>query len=219
MAPKESGIVRESIPKLVAWARTQNLDYSVTPEEFGYPNPVLVLMDAVLSINRKYDAFVVPRIRGFSEQYPEVTTLRRLKILIDAHGHRSFDVVWNYNHPDRVRILDELTCHFLELQRAQGIDGEMETMQSWARTGNNLPVSGIGFRTTQYLRMMLGTSTVKPDVHIQRAVRDAVGRSLPDRTIVQVVEAAARRLKVEATSLDHAIWKRYAREGPRVNEM
>ena len=47
---------------LVSYLLTVPFDTNITPEEFGYSNPVLICMDAVLSINRKYYSFVVPRI-------------------------------------------------------------------------------------------------------------------------------------------------------------
>ncbi len=44
------------------YVNSLNLDFNQTPGEFDYDNPVLILVDAVLSMNRKYDSFVVPRV-------------------------------------------------------------------------------------------------------------------------------------------------------------
>lgn len=81
----------------------------------NYQNAVLVCLDASLSINRKYYTFVVPRIIYFQNKYPDITKLDDLIKLIDTVGVDGFRECWNYNHPDRVRLLYDLCNRLLEI--------------------------------------------------------------------------------------------------------
>jgi len=72
-------------------------------------------------------------------------------------------------------------------------------------------VKGLGPAVFQWLVMRQAVDTVKPDVHVRRFAEAAVGRSLSDRDVIDVVTAAAHRLGMKAYELDWAIWEN--REG------
>jgi len=187
----------------------------VTPEEFGYSNPVLICLDAVLSINRRYYSFVVPRIRYFEESYPQIQTLGQISDLIADLGYEGFHVVWRYRHVERARTLDSLVNRFVLYRFHLGETDDLRAMKHWARTSSvvshgSLGVPGIGLATFQYLRMMLGVSTVKPDVHIKRAVSAALGRRVTDLEAISLVERASDVLGLPATLVDHNLWRRTA---------
>lgn len=74
----------------------------------NYKNAVLICLDAVLSINRKYYSFVVPRIKDFQENYSDINTLTKSQELIRNSSVEQFSKIWNYNHPQRVVILTTL---------------------------------------------------------------------------------------------------------------
>jgi hypothetical protein len=204
-------ITEEDVQKFVLWVNSQDLDLSTKPEEFGYDNPVVILIDAVLSINRQYRVFVQPRVTLFLKEYSDLRSLSALKGLIVEDGYAGFCNRWNYQHEDRVRLLDQLTEFFIQWKEEHGSGSDMEAMKQWAATGSKLPVRGIAFTTTQYLRKLIGVSTVKPDVHMHRATYDALHRNLSNQEVVAVVEKAALILGVSATALDHGIWKLYAK--------
>ena len=74
----------------------------------NYKNSVLVCLDAVLSINRKYYSFVVPRIKAFQENYPEINRLIKLRELIKRSSTEEFSKIWRYNHSQRIEVLRNL---------------------------------------------------------------------------------------------------------------
>src|SRR5689334_5193471 len=43
------------------------------------------VIDCVLSLNRRYDGFVVPRLNAFERSHRRVTTVRQLRELIDSY--------------------------------------------------------------------------------------------------------------------------------------
>lgn len=72
-------------------------------DEYGYDDPVLICLDAVLAIQHRYKQFVVPRIARFQQEHPHIRSLSDLKQLIESYGHRRFgEQVWNYRCLPRV---------------------------------------------------------------------------------------------------------------------
>ncbi len=192
-----------------------DLSYDMSPIEHSYTNPVLIVVDAVLSMNRNYNELVVPRLKIFQESGPE--SLHDLLLLITTIGHEEFCRIWKYNHLERVRILEDLVKKFLMIQKEFGIESELEALRKWGKESKpedfvSFQVRGIGFTTFQYLRILCGANTIKPDVHISRAVYDATGKKFPERKIVTILEQSADRLGVQASILDHAIWQHYSKK-------
>jgi hypothetical protein len=62
--------------------------------------------------------------------------------------------------------------------------------------------------------MRLGIDTVKPDVHVMRFVRGAVGRNVSEADAIAALGEAARALGTTATRLDWSIWE-FQRALPR----
>lgn len=76
-----------------------------------------------------------------------------------------------------------------------------------------LSVRGCGPVTWTYFGMLLGVEGVKPDTWIVRFVSEAVGERVTTTEAEALVTAAAARLGVSASQLDHAIWQA-ARSAP-----
>lgn len=191
-----------------------NLDFSQKPGEFDYDNPILILVDAVLSMNRKYDSFVVPRVELIRKS--GIKTLEEVLIIIENKGINGFCEIWNYNHPERVEILKRLANKFLQIKTELKVTDDLATLKEWAKqsSATNYPkfgVRGIGFVTYQYLRLMCGADTTKPDVHLKRAVKEGTGQKLPEAKVVQIVELTAKKINVKARQLDYALWRYYSK--------
>lgn len=191
------------------------LVHQMTSSEFGYDSTVLICMDAVLSMNRKYAGFVKPRIDNFRNEHPGIDTLESLRELIQLKGHEGFCEVWNYRHVDRVDLLERLSIKFLTIVKQENRGSDLASMRDWATRVDvmdhlNFNVKGIGLATFQYLRMLLGVATVKPDVHISRAVALALGdgRSLVES--ISLLEDASKLIGLDATHVDHNIWKHFS---------
>lgn len=188
----------------------------------NYENAVLVCLDAVLSINRKYYTFVVPRITYFQNKYPDIMTLEDLSKLIESVGIDEFKDCWNYNHPDRVRMLYNLCNRFIEIANLYKCRNELLSLRRWASQSsikdyNDFNVTGIGFTTFQYIRMLLGANTVKPDVHIKNKIAEIVGKKVNDKYAVELFETACNELKLNVADVEHYIWKKEAKNSKNFN--
>lgn len=205
----------KNIKKYIEFINSLNLTFDKKPDEYGYDNPVMLLMDATLSINRQYNKFVLPRLEYFKLKFPNINTLEEINNLINEKGIDDFESVWNYNHPKRVEILQNLALFFLDYKTENSIKDDLESMKHWAKSvdinsGKILPIDGMGFTTSQYIRKMLGVDSVKPDVHIMRSIFEGIGEKMSDKKTVLFIEKAAEDMGITATALDHAIWKHYA---------
>jgi hypothetical protein len=89
---------------------------------------------------------------------------------------------------------------------------DQESLRAWAAQSEFKPdfegkVKGLGIAVYHWLVMRQGVDTVKPDVHVRRFAEGAVGRSLSDQDVVEVVTRAAHQLGKKAFEVDWAIWE------------
>lgn len=186
----------------------------------SYKSAVLICLDAVLSINRKYYSFVVPRIKKFQEGYPGVNTLFKLRKLIGCSSVEEFSKIWNYNHPQRVEILNNLVNNLIEYANIKPTDEteiELRKLRDWASSLNvynfkTFNVAGIGIATYQYIRMMLGVKTVKPDVYIKRYVQSVLNKKLNEKDLIDIFEKSCNSANIDVAQADHSLWKQYAKD-------
>jgi hypothetical protein len=191
----------------------KNIESEVNPQNSlgNYPNAVLVCIDAVLSINRKYYKFVVPRITCFQNNYSNITTLKDLLNLIEEKGIEGFSECWNYKHDARVEVLYSLINRLIEISEKYRSSSEIESLRLWAKETSpkdykNFNVKGIGLATYQYIRMMFGASTVKPDVHIKRTISNILNRNVSDIESIDLFEQSCKDLGVNTATIDHNLW-------------
>lgn len=203
------------IDKFCKFIKELSLNFGDLPPEFDYENPVLILVDAVLSINRRYKEFVVPRVELIKKE--NINTLEELVQKIKELGEDGFCKLWNYNHSDRVRMLKELTELFLEIKKELGINNDLDVLHKWGEQSTtndfkNFNIRGIGFTTFQYIRLLCKANTTKPDRHILRAIKDGIGQDLFGAEAVCIIEKASEKLNVSVRQLDYELWKHYSQK-------
>ena len=89
---------------------------------------------------------------------------------------------------------------------------DQHSLKAWAERSDfkrdfDGKVKGLGIAVYHWLVMRQGVDTVKPDVHVRRLAEGAVGRSLSDHDVIEVVTKAAHQLGKKAYELDWAIWE------------
>lgn len=89
----------------------------------------------------------------------------------------------------------------IEVRRSADVGGTDEEARAWAS------VRGLSDVTWSYVLMLLGVPGVKADRMVRRFVHGAVGRPVSAEEARQLVVDAAGALEVDATRLDHAIWR------------
>ncbi len=176
--------------------------------------PALRVLDCVLSLNRRYDSFVVPRVEGFSKAHPEV---RELHHLIKAMKRCSsplefFKIELDYDDEKRANTLRGVVEYLITQQALYQGSTELERLANWAscvtpKDGQSVPVYGFGLAGFQYLRMLFGVQTTKPDRHIKQFVTGVISRRVSDMTALLLMEKAARYAQLPLRQVDATIWR------------
>lgn len=205
--------VENSAHKFASYLDRIKLRIIELSNEFGYLAPSLVLVDAVLSINRPYTKLVVPRVKIFQEN--NINSLTQLNDLINERGEVGICEYWCYNHRERVGILSRLTNKYLSWESGNNLPDSIGSLKLWGINSkmedfDNFNVRGIGFTTFQYLRLLTGANTTKPDVHLKRAIFDGLGKNVGEKGIVRITERTSEILNVPTRKLDYSIWHYYS---------
>ena len=180
--------------------------------------PALRVIDCVLSLRRNYDCFVVPRLDQFESRFPLTRSVQSLRDEMNSFGQPDIFVreALNYRDADRARILNEVVDRVLELAEASAGTSELERLERWASHASpdgyqTRRIRGFALAGHQYLRMLFGANTTKPDVHICRYVSRSVDRTVSDLEALRLLEAASAISGVRLRDLDTTIWEMSAR--------
>lgn len=201
--------------RLVERVRTDFPEPSVTPPPPWDGAPPLKVIDCVLSLNRPYDSVVAPRVNAFAETRPDIRTCAELRDAMLADTPEAFlrDHLSTRDARRAATLLGVVEFAIDAQARFQQHEGEEQRLHAWAidaRPGDYLAVGvrGFGLAGFQYLRLLFGADTVKPDRHIIKYVSEAAGRAVSDVEALYAMERAAELGGFSAAWLDHEIWKR-----------
>lgn len=216
---KEINIAEDDINTVATRLKQIPQDVSApTGPEWSHP-PAVKVIDCVLSLNRKYDSFVVPRLKTFMSNHPETQRVVELAKLMDHYPtpHAFVQQEINYNHEDRARTLDSVVKYLCTvIEETKTVEEEKERLTQWAIKSKphdyqTLKIKGFGIAGFQYLRMLFGADTTKPDIHIIRFLSDILNRNLSTTESLLLLESASARAGLSTRAVDSFIWKRGAR--------
>ena len=157
---------------------------------------------------------VVKALQHFRDnRWKEARNLDQLESLLAGYpeneeGNTALALhLWGYRLWTRAQQLRDLVRFF----RSIGVV-DQETLTAWARRSEfkrdfSGRVKGLGPTVYQWLVMRQGVDTVKPDVHVHRFARAAVGRPLTNQEVIEVTTRAAQHLGIRAYEFDWRIWE------------
>jgi hypothetical protein len=176
--------------------------------------PAAKVLDCVLSLNRKYQTFVVPRIDGFRKNYPNVKTLAELHDLVKASGGEVlfFRRELDYYDDNRAISFANVLTYMRSISDAKDTSVQLKELKDWAdkaqpKEYRQVDIDGFGIAGFQYMRMLHGADTCKPDRHIVKYVEENLGRRVSRLTAVELMEAAARHAGMSVREADRRIWR------------
>lgn len=179
--------------------------------------PAAKVIDCVLSLRKKYNSVVLPRVKAFVSKRTDIKTCSDLRKLIDTFQSPEtfFADVLSMNSPGKAAMLCGVLDYLLDVQLRfdQGTEDErLVAWAKWARPGDYLAMEVRGFKIAgfQYLRMLFGADTTKPDVHILSYCSEVLGEKIGEARAVYALERAGELLGVPVRSIDVAIWERGA---------
>lgn len=175
-------------------------------EESGYVpyNHIgATLADAILQAGVNYRTVVHPRINRILEVYPNVKTSIEFLSLIERDGANK---ILNWNHSEKPRRLYELT-QFLVIN-AVYTEAALSKWLTMPENNSNIQkcINGIGPKTVDYLKNLVGVPAIAVDRHLKKFINDA-GIPYNDYYEVQnIIEETAKEIGTSYMSLDKAIW-------------
>jgi hypothetical protein len=176
------------------------------------------VIDCVLSLNRNYDSFVVPRLDSFERARPGVRTVGDLRGLMAAYPSAPafMSRCLDYNDDARALTLIKVVDWLVGVAGGGDYNAQMSNLKRWAADAKpedhfKLGIGGFALGGFQYLRMLFEANTTKPDIHIQRYVASCVGHRVSDVQALALLEAAAIDADVCLRDLDTTIWETSAR--------
>ncbi|HMV78826.1 MAG TPA: hypothetical protein PK453_13485 [Leptospiraceae bacterium] len=190
-------------------------------DDYGWNNTALNVIDCILSLNRKYFAFCKPRVEEFRRNHPDVRTVLQLQKMLNLDTPDLFlKKELRYSHVKRAEMLyglvNCLSDFFRESSKKVSPDiDDRSFFKDWAEKTDysdykNYKISGFGIAGFQYLRMLFGANTTKPDIHIVRFVSGVLKRNVSQEETVVLMEQAARIAGVHLRTADGEIWNSLA---------
>ncbi len=217
---KDIGIEKADLDAVAEGVRRLGPDvrgYGTVDPAWSRSTAVLVI-DCVLSLNRKYDAFVVPRLDAFVEKHPDISTINELASLMKSYAtpHAFMQQELNFNYEDRANTLQSVVDFVCKIVEETSDVQEEKTLKQWAINAKpheyqDLNISGFGIAGFQYLRMLFGADTTKPDVHIIRFVSNLLDRDVSALEALNILEVSSTQLGLSVRDVDTYIWEISAR--------
>jgi len=205
--------MEQDIDKVAILLKTRFKDVKLK-DNFGWKCPPLDVLDAVLSLNRRYEAFVLPRLYAFKRRNPGVQKLSQLMDLINKYPSPLLFSMQELNYRDesRAKTIIGVVNYCIDVQSSYPGETELERLEVWAKSVKPVDayavgVKGFGIAGFQYLRMLLGAQTTKPDVHIIGFINETIGKTVNQETAIEILEKAAEMVNLPVRLVDNAVWQ------------
>ncbi|MCZ7398588.1 MAG: hypothetical protein O8C62_02725 [Candidatus Methanoperedens sp.] len=186
-------------------------------DDYSWSNPALNVIDCVLSLNRKYDTFVRPRIDLFVKNHPDIKSLDDLRKLIIKCGPNQFAIKeLNYNDTKRIETLLGVIEYLIRVQKDFKGLTEIARLEEWANKSSpqlayTVGVRGFVLLVSNTFVCCLGLKLLNQNVYIMRFVSSAIGKKISDWEALDYLERAATEEGLPLREIDGKIWQNMAR--------
>ena len=172
-------------------------------ESGSYNHMGATIADAVLQANMKYSTHVEPRMNRILVQYPEARTISALVRLLSSISVKDF---LSWRGEDRCQRF----ARIVRLFESEGIDTEAD-LRSWLAQDANREklrsIKGIGPKTIDYFKILVGESTSAIDRHLLGFLKLAGIEAASYREAQDVINATADLLGIDRAHFDYSIWQ------------
>lgn len=159
--------------------------------------------DAVLQANMRYATHVKPRVNKILETYPEARTTTAVLGLVKEIGATAF---LSWRGEDRA----ERFSRVLRLFASESIETDAD-LHDWLAHDTNLAklrtIKGIGPKTVDYFKILVGVSTSAIDRHLLNFLGLAGLSPCGYNEAQTIINSAADILSVDRAYFDHSIWQ------------
>jgi hypothetical protein len=169
----------------------------------NYKHMGATIADAILQAGLRYETVVRPKIKNIIKIYPEAVTTSAFCQLLKEKGPK---IVLGWKDDEKPNRVLGLAKFFLQ----EGIETEKE-LSEWIVNESNkirlLQLRGIGPKTVDYIKILVGLQTVAVDQHLYGLLREAGIESTSYNEARDILNHAADIMGTERVLLDHSIWQ------------
>lgn len=159
--------------------------------------------DAVLQANNKYEANVKPRINRILNKYKKPRTTSSVLRLLKSISTIEY---LNWNGLDRADRFKQI----LELFKTESVEDEKD-LKKWLLQESNLQklisIKGIGPKTIDYFKILVGISTSAIDRHLLNFLSEAGLSPCSYSDAQTIINSTADILSIDRACFDHSIWQ------------
>lgn len=160
------------------------------------------ICDTILQAGMNYRTVVAPRIRRVILRWPTATVTSKFFAMISRFGLNDILLWKDTEKPTRIGKLTELLiAHKLETE---------QNLSNWIAIESNCQelreVRGIGPKTVDYLKSLVGIPAVAVDRHVRTFVKLAGIKATTYEDIQDIVVRTADKMSIARHAFDHAIW-------------
>ncbi|MFZ0687275.1 MAG: hypothetical protein WAM89_17160 [Terriglobales bacterium] len=162
------------------------------------------IADTVLQANNRYTS-VTPRVQRILTRWPNATTVTAVLDLLKSVPTVTF---LNWNGAERAERVDSI----LSLLSKERVESETD-LQTWMMKDANLQkllaIHGVGPKTVDYLKIMVGLQSIAIDRRLLKFLSSAGVAVNPGDydTAREILRRAAVLLSIPAADFDHSIWR------------
>lgn len=192
-----------------------NFDF-IEPEVCPYRDHIGALFtDAILQAGVNYKSVVKPRVESVLMRFPEADTVTAFSEVLDRYGVRE---VLHWNNAAKIRRMEDLVsfCSFRDIETAEDL---IYFLNSESGEKQLKEINGIGNKTCDYMKRLLGFDTVAVDRHIREFLMDADIMFDDYFEIKEVVEFAADIMGETRRGLDYSIWSYMSNKRNHLSEL
>ena len=178
-------------------------------------SPAVKVINSVLSLGISYENYAEPRLKEFEKNRPDVTQVTELKRLIACYSTRYefLDEELKSKNKRKGEALNEVVKRLCNIIETSPTHSEEEAIRQWAIDAKpedyrspEWDIKGFRICGFQWLRMLFGAETTKPDTRIRNFLRDILKRDVLEMEAVCLIKEASENLKLPERKVDSFIW-------------
>ena len=193
----------EYAQQLVAYVASLG-DFEIyTTIDGAYNHIGATVADAVLQANNRYTTHVKPRIASILTRFPDARTTSSALQFVRSESAIEY---LSWKGQDRATRF----VRILELFASEGVENEAE-LRTWledpATNGKLREVNGVGPKTADYFKILVGMAESAIDRHLSGFLTLAGIPPAAYRQEQTTINAAADLLRIDRAMFDHSIWQ------------
>ena len=209
---------QERITKILARIREIAPDPLPRDKTVLDQSPAVKVINSVLSLRRPYATVVKPRLDAFQENNPDVIQVSDLVNLMARYDPYDFlKAELDFRSELKATAIDGVVKQLCGIIDASPSVPEEDAIRQWALQANPggyrvWKITNFGIAGFQWLRVLFGADTAKPDTHILNFLADTLNEEFPQTSekkkleAVELIEEASAHSEFSARDIDRIIW-------------